>query len=156
MSEDRWALHDLLCRFQRSFDAHDWPGLRACLEERLWCDYSSFRAVAGDWIEADRYVRQRQAALGHLRMQHNFLNLQVTLDGDAAEGRCNYLILRFAADHAPDLERHFHSGGCYRFGFVRGTDGTWRIAAITQTLLASWGDPELHGATRQTDNTRFV
>lgn len=150
--QDRWALHDLVCRFQQSFDTKDWPLMRACLADRLWCDYSSFRAVPADWIEADRYVRQRETALSHLAMQHSFLNLRVNAAPDGAEGRCNYVIHRFHPEHSTERPLFFHSYGHYRFGFARG----WRIASITQVLLKNWGDPELHGATRSVDNVKNV
>jgi len=152
---DRFAIHDLVCRFQQAFDDRDWPAMRACLAERVFVDYSSFRAVPGGEITGDRYVAQREAALSALDMQHNFLNLRVSVDGDRAHGRCNYAIHRFHPDFPARAGGFFHSYGHYVFGFVRGADG-WRIDRIEQHLLRNHGDPEIHGATRSAGNTRHA
>jgi len=150
---DAKAINDLLCRFQQSFDEKDWDMMRDCLADRLYTDYSSFRDVLAAEMDGDRYVAQRKAALGHLAMQHNFLNLRVTVIGAAARARCNYVIHRFLLNGGPD--DYFHSYGTYHFGFER-AGGSWVINHITQTLLKNIGDPEIHGATRTENNTREI
>jgi hypothetical protein len=151
------AINDLLCRFQQSFDDKDWDLMRGCLADRLYTDYSSFRDVPASEIDGDRYVAQRKAALDHLAMQHNFLNLRVIVEGATARARCNYVIHRFLPDGGP--EDYFHSYGTYQFGFERAAEHTndgWVINHITQSFLKNSGDPEIHGATRTDDNTRGV
>jgi 3-phenylpropionate/cinnamic acid dioxygenase small subunit len=143
------AISELLARFFQAFDDKDWPAMRACLCDEVFADYSSFRDRPAATVPADRYVDQRRAALQPLAMQHNFLNLRVEVDPAAghATARCNYVIHRFhpAFDGAGD--DYFHSYGHYRFAFVT-VAGAWKISRITQHLLRSKGNPELHGATR--------
>ena len=149
------ALNDLLCRFFRSFDEKDWKMMRSCLGDRVWTDYSSFRDAPPGEISGDRYVLQREVALSLLDMQHNFLNLRVEITGTSARSWCNYIIHRFHPDFDGQNDAFFHSYGRYEFGFLRAND-EWRISSIQQVLLRNHGDPEIHGATRQTDNTRDV
>jgi hypothetical protein len=151
-ADDRWAIHDLLARFLTAFDEKDYETLRSSLADEIWCDHTSFRNAPAEHMPVDRYVRLRQAALDHLSLQHTCLDLFVWPDGPKILGRCNYIVHRFAAAHAPTAPKFFHSFGVYRFGFAR-ADANWRINGISQQFLASLGDPELHGATRTTGNT---
>ncbi len=133
---------ELICRFQRAFDQHDWAALRDCLDDEVFTDYSSFRGTDPATVQADEYVRLRQQALSDLLMQHNHSNLLVTSHShDRATVSCNYQIYRF--ERAGD--RRFHSFGTYDFGLVQRSDG-WRISAITQRLLKNEGSPLIHGA----------
>lgn len=155
-TESKLAIQDVLCRFFQSFDDTDWTAMRSCLCDDVFVDYSSFRDVPPALISGDRYVEQRRAALGHLDMQHNFLNLHTTITGtDTAKARCNYLIHRFHPVHDGSAPRYFHSCGHYDFGLRKTSEG-WRLSSIVQVLLRNWGDPEIHGATRSADNTRHV
>ena len=141
------ALHDLLCRFQQAFDTHDWDLLRQCLTARIYTDYSSLRGTPPAVVPRDEYVALRAAALTPLRMQHNFSNLRITADGTAVSGRCNFSIYRFAAASSDHPDEFFHSFGHYVFAFEE-EDGVWKIAGITQVLLANQGDLALHAGVR--------
>jgi len=146
--DDRWQIHDLLCRFQSAFDMQDWAAMRACLCDEIFVDYSSFRAEAPGAQRADDFVQRRRTALSALHMQHNFLNLQLTRqDESRVAGTCNYLIMRFAKDGQGATSGFFHSYGRYVFRFCRQPDA-WRIAHIEQHLLASEGDAALHAGAR--------
>ena len=141
------AIHDLLARFFQSFDEADWPMLRGCLADEVFSDYSSFRNVPATTLTAEHYVDERRTALHRLAMQHNFQNLRVVVDGASAMARCNYAIYRFHPSFDGLDDGYFHSYGHYTFAFVR-AGGAWRISRITQTLLRSQGNREIHGATR--------
>lgn len=142
-TQDHADIESLLCRFMQAFDERDWSALRTFLDARVFCDYSSFRDQPPGEISADEYVAQRRESLSALRMQHNFSNLQASVDGDRASARCNYLILRFLA---PD--RFLHSCGNYRFGLIR-RDGAWKLSSIAQNLLQNVGDPSIHGGVQK-------
>ena len=145
-------LHDLVCRFQSAFDQHDWDGLSRCLGERLFTDYSSFRGTPPSTVARDDYIGLRRAALSALRMQHNFSNLRVEIDGQGdgarARGFCNYAILRFGARVGGGETPFFHSYGRYVFDFERSTDCNWVICGITQILLENVGDATIHEGAR--------
>ena len=118
------------------------------IADEVFSDYSSFRNVPAATISADQYVEQRRTALHQLAMQHNFQNLRVVVGGASATARCNYAIYRFHPWFDGLDDGYFHSYGHYTFAFVNGGGG-WRIARITQTLLRSQGNREIHGATRE-------
>ena len=132
----------LICRFQRAFDQHDWTALRACLDDEVCTDYSSFRGTDPSRVLADEYVELRRQALSDLLMQHNHSNLAISSeDEESASASCNYQIYRFERNG----DGHFHSWGTYDFGLVRRSAG-WKICSITQHLLKNDGDPSVHGA----------
>lgn len=132
---------DLICRFQQAFDRHDWDAMRACLDDDLFVDYSSFRGTEPERTSADEYVRLRQQALSNLLMQHNHSNLAVRLHSDErASATCNYQIYRFERRG----DRQFHSFGTYEFGLIR-RRSEWRICTITQHLIRNEGDQSIHG-----------
>jgi hypothetical protein len=149
------AVSDLLARLFQAFDDKDWPMLRDCLCDDVFADYSSFRGVPPETMAADAYVEQRRTAVHTLDMQHNFSNLRVQPGADAtvATARCNYVIHRFhpSVDGRSGSPRpgdqFFHSYGHYVFGLTHAA-GAWRISRITQQLLRSHGNREIHGATR--------
>jgi hypothetical protein len=144
---DWMQIHNLLCLFQQAFDDRNWKLMRACLADRIFTDYSSFRNTPAETLTAEEYISKRKSALAGLRTQHDFSNLQVEVDGDRAGGRCNYVIHRFHPDFQGEAHRFFHSYGHYLFEFERSLAG-WRITAITQNLLKNHGNPQLHGGTR--------
>lgn len=145
---DRLDVADVLFRFARAFDEGDWHAMRACLADVLQCDYSSFRGTPPGPVAADVYVADRRGALTGLRTVHNLTNLEIAVDDDRAHVRCNYVILRFASALVGSDRDVFHSAGRYDFALAR-TAGAWRITAITQIVVASQGNPELHGAVRR-------
>ena len=133
---------ELICRFQRAFDRHDWDAMRACLDDDVFVDYSSFRGTEPSTIHADQFVELRKLALSELLLQHNHSNLAlISNSDDRATATCNYQIYRFEREG----DRYFHSWGTYDFGIVRRPTG-WKICSITQHLLKSEGDPSIHGA----------
>ena len=54
---------ELVCRFQRAFDQHDWSAMRGCLDDEVFVDYSSFRGTDPARILADEYIELRRQAL---------------------------------------------------------------------------------------------
>jgi 3-phenylpropionate/cinnamic acid dioxygenase small subunit len=155
MSAHTLGIHDLLTHFFQAFDDQDWPLLRGCLSDQVSTDYSSFRETPPATISADQYVELRRAALRGLDTQHNFLNLRVEVDAAAgtAAARCNYIIHRFEPSAHDSSDHAFHSYGHYVFGFAR-ANGAWRISGISQRLLWSQGNREIHGGIRSRDRTR--
>ena len=135
---------ELISRFQRSFDQHDWLALRDCLDDEIFTDYSSFRGTDPSTVQADEYVELRQQALSNLLMQHHHSNLVITSrTDDRTSVSCNYQIYRFERDG----DGHVHSFGSYDFGLVRRPEG-WKICSIAQHLLKNEGDASIHGALR--------
>jgi hypothetical protein len=138
------AIHE----FCRAFDLRDWAALRRCLVASLATDYSSFRGTPPARITADEFVAVRQTSLAGLITQHLSLNHLVTFDGDVARCRFDFVIHRWPEDSSDP--RFFHSYGYYEVVLRRAPEAPhhWAIESITQRVLRSEGDPELHGAHR--------
>ena len=135
---------ELIWRFQRAFDHHDWKGLRECLDDEVFIDYSSFRGTEPAHVLAEVYVQMRRHALSDLMMQHSHSNLVLSPGSHGlVSAKCDYQIKRFEREGG----RHFHSWGTYNFEWVRRHTG-WKICSIIQHLLRTEGDPAIHGAMR--------
>ena len=143
---DRAEITDAVLRFALSLDLHDWGMLRGTLADEVRVDYSAFRGEPPATISAGEFVRSREAALAHLRMQHLSTNHLVEIGGDRAVCRSCYLIHRLDPAR-PEGENTLDSAGHYVHRLVRMEAG-WKISAITQTLLWSRGSPDVHGALR--------
>jgi hypothetical protein len=139
---DRSCVADLICRFQRAFDTHDWDDLESCLMPRLQVDYSDLRNISPEQESASGYCEQRKDALDHLDLQHNHTNLVVigTVQPGRFQAQCNFQIYRFERSGS----RHFHTYGTYLFGLERDPKNDLRISAIQQRVTRSSGDPEIH------------
>lgn len=148
-TQARDAIHDLLCRFFLAFDQRDWLMMRDTLAEEVFVDYASSGREAPGPMPGAEFVERRKGAKDSLSKQHSFSNLLLSQEGDGVGGRCNYLILRFA-EGVSGGEDFYHSCGSYEFRFSS-TDGTWRIASITQRALRSWGNRDLHGGSRKSE-----
>lgn len=143
----RLAIHDLLCRFFAAFDERDWDAMVEALEPEIFVDYSSSGREQPRRMPAAEFVERRRGAVDDLVKQHGFSNLLLTDEPDGPKGRCHYLILRFARGPV-EGEGFYHSCGSYEFKFA-GAGDRFRIAAIRQMTLRSWGDRELHTGSRQ-------
>jgi hypothetical protein len=145
---DRSGVADLLCRFQRAFDTHDWDELNSCLLPDLHVDYSDLRGSSPELVSATSYCEQRRNALDHLDLQHNHTNLVVVdaVHPGCYEAQCNFQIYRFER-LGP---RHFHTYGTYVFGLERDGEGDLRISSIHQRVTHNSGDPEIHHGVGQT------
>jgi hypothetical protein len=146
--DDRSRVADLIVRFQRAFDAHDWGDLESCLAPWLKVDYGDLRGSPPVEQPASRYVELRRAALDHLDLQHHHTDLVVsdTTDPRQLQARCNFQIYRFERSGP----RHFHTYGTYEFGVERDLTGDVRISSIRQRVTRNSGDPAIHlGVTRK-------
>ena len=122
--------------------------MRRCLQEKIFCDYSSFRNEKPGKILCNDYVAKRKSALADLKTQHNLFNVSIQYSANLAKSTCNYAIYRFHPKFAGAKKHFFHSYGQYSFELKRNRR-QWKISSITQTLLVNEGNPELHGATRK-------
>jgi 3-phenylpropionate/cinnamic acid dioxygenase small subunit len=141
---DRGEVAELLFNFAACFDEKKWDAMRDCLDDAIYCDYSSLRGVAPGLVAREEYVAQRIATLNTLVMQHDLTNLRVRIDGEAASVRCNFVIRRFRS--SSESADFFHSYGRYLFKLVRRDTG-WRISGVTQVVTRNRGNPKIHGGT---------
>src|SRR5689334_21610777 len=89
--EDKQALQELLVAYARACDDRDWRSYRSLFVPEAEIDYtraygrSGRRDEIADWIEA----LMSGPALQHT--QHLLGNIEITLAGDQAAGRADYL-----------------------------------------------------------------
>lgn len=148
---DRAEITDTILRFARAMDAQDWTSLRSCLLPTVDVDYSDLRGEPPARVSADEFVAARARGLGGLKTQHISTNHLVSTDGDRAECVSCFLIHRLDP-HGAEGRNTFDSAGHCAHRLRRTPDG-WRIEGITQTVLWSRGDPEVHGALRRGPST---
>lgn len=139
---DRSCTTDLICRFQRAFDQHDWDDLETCLTPQLWIDYGDLRGSPPEQESASRYCELRRDSLDHLDLQHNHSNLVIfeTDEPGQLRAQCNFQILRFERSGP----RHFHTYGTCEFRLKRDPLGDLRIFSVQQRVTRNSGDPEIH------------
>jgi len=142
----RQTVVDTVSRLCRAFDEHDWAAMRSCLADTLATDYSRFRGTPPERLTAEEFVRLRRVGLQDLRTQHLCLNHLVTIEGERAYCRCDFIIHRWP-ERAED-SRLLHTYGYYRYGLVKVTGEHWLIDSIEQIAIRSEGSLELHGAHR--------
>jgi hypothetical protein len=147
-SVDHIAINDVLCRFFLAFDERDWTAMANYLAPEVFVDYSSSGREQPGAMSGSEFVCRRRGAIDTLAKHHSFSNLLLSKKADSVKGRCNYLILRFDRENAGEGEDFYHSCGAYEFLFSK-AEGAWRITSITQRALRSWGNPQLHGGTRE-------
>lgn len=141
---DYIEIHELLCQFFLAFDERDWRSMEETLSSIVIIDYSSSGREPPTQMTRLEFVERRRNAIDDLEKQHSFSNLRLTTDDQSLRGRCNYIIHRFAKSKPPSGDDFYHSCGSYVFGFTR-MGGLWKIDAITQHSLRSWGNATLHG-----------
>jgi hypothetical protein len=137
-SIEEFAVRQLIGRFANSFDLKDWDGLKSCLAESLYTDYSSLRGTPPEIMTRDRFVELRRSALDALTTHHLLGNLETELSGVAGAARVSAVIFRRSAS-GEVLNTH-----CIYELKVIHTAGTWRISSIIQTVLWSDGNPRIH------------
>ena len=132
--EDKQALQELFVSYARSCDDRDWPRYRSLFIPEAEIDYtgaygrSGLRDEIAGWIEAIMSGH----ALQHT--QHLLTNIEITIEGDLAAGRADYL--------NPDVftrpagRELLVNGGIYDFTAVR-TDEGWRFSALAARILWS-------------------
>ncbi len=132
--EDKQALEALLVSYTRSCDDRDWPRYRSLFILEAEIDYTGAYGRSGrrdkiaDWIEA----LMSGPALQH--SQHLLSNIEITLEGDQAAGRADYLNPDVFA--RPAGRELLVNGGIYDFTAVR-TDEGWRFSMLAARILWS-------------------
>ena len=100
---DRIAIEDLLTRYVVAVDTKDWTAYRSVFTEDAVIDYTSSGGIRGDLETVIAWV---STALTLFPItQHLTTNLQLSIDGDTAKGRCYFFnpLVRPAAGGAPDV-----------------------------------------------------
>lgn len=135
---DILLLQKLFSQFANCFDLKAWDELETCLAPNIHTDYSDLRGTPPEVMSNVRFVELRRTALQALKTHHLLGNQQIDVDGERAHATVSAVIYRRNAAGAV-LNTHC----LYRFEAQK-IGGHWKIAAITQKVLWSDGDPAIH------------
>jgi hypothetical protein len=137
-AQDTFKIEQVISRFATSFDLKDWDGLRDCLADPVFTDYTDLRGTPPANVSADEYVASRRHALEQAVSHHLGGNYETAyVDARHATCRASMVIWRKAG------EEQFTTHCVYLFRLEKiGSD--WKISGITQKVLWNEGNPAIH------------
>jgi 3-phenylpropionate/cinnamic acid dioxygenase small subunit len=84
---DRFEIQDLVFRYAHLIDSRQFQALRSVFTEDAFVDYSVYGGSVGDLDTTIAFLERAVTTEVFPNCQHLNANVQVTLDGDRAEGR---------------------------------------------------------------------
>jgi hypothetical protein len=137
---DRQGITDVMLRFGRGLDLHDWDLYAATLAEPFEVDFFDLTGQAPTTTTPDVWARFAAACLERLVVQHQYSNFTIELDGDVASGVFYHVSRhRLPNKHGDD---HYTQYGWYENSFRRGPDG-WKISRLKHCFQWADGNPTL-------------
>lgn len=128
---DRTAIHDVMLRFGRALDTHDWPLYRSCFQDEIEVDFEDLTGMKARRVTADLWTDFARAALSPLKVHHTYANHLITVTGDEAEGVLYHNSRhRRATDRGSDTNYQF---GWYENRYRRAGDG-WLISRLCHRI----------------------
>lgn len=132
------SIENVLFKFANSFDLKAWQALEDTLMDTIECDYQDLRGISKTHLKSE-FVSLRKQALQHLKTQHLFSNLEITVQEDRATCQLSAVIFRQDNDG-----KQFNSHVMYHFYLVQLQKDEWRIKKIKQSVLWNEGDSSIH------------
>ncbi|WP_010539618.1 nuclear transport factor 2 family protein [Dietzia alimentaria] len=126
---DRWDLQDIMTRYATCIDSRDFDGLDRVFTPDAQLSFAASGGPDSDYPTIRAWLAEVLPIFA--ATQHLMGNLEVTLSGDTATGRCmcfNPMALKPVEEKDQQV---FFYGLWYVLEFVRTDDG-WRIARLTQ------------------------
>jgi 3-phenylpropionate/cinnamic acid dioxygenase small subunit len=133
---DKLEIHELLARYARGVDTHDWELWKSVFTEDAVVDYSQSGVLCGSRDEVAAFLAEGFATIPWAT--HHITNIEVELDGDRAEVRAMF----FNPMQLPGMEKESATGGYYFHEMVR-TPGGWRSAHLVEQPMWFTNKPEL-------------
>jgi hypothetical protein len=137
---DKLAVEDVMLRFGRALDLHDWAMYRETLLDEIEVDFQSLTGQPPVRVTADLWTRFAQVALEPLRTLHQYSNHRVSVRGE----RATSVLYMEARHHLPGAHGspYLTQLGWYENEFVR-SGGHWKIAKLRQHLQWTTGNAAL-------------
>lgn len=136
---------DLLVRFGRALDDHDWDAYRNCLTPTVRVDYGEATGLPAVDADADEWTRFVRACVEPQLTVHYYTNFVVTFpSGDRATCRLNHM-----SCHRMDTRSGastYVQFGTYEAGLVHKEE--WRISSLRHRLRWAEGNPSLVDTSR--------
>jgi hypothetical protein len=141
---DRQRISEVMLRFGRGLDLHDWEMYAATLDDEFDVNFFDLTGQAPARTNPVAWARFAKACLERLTLQHQYSNFAIDIRGDEADGVFYYIARhrmpnRFGAD---DYTQY----GWYENSF-RKTDSGWKITKLKHSFQWSDGNPTLIDAT---------
>jgi 3-phenylpropionate/cinnamic acid dioxygenase small subunit len=122
---DKLEIHELLARYARGVDDHDWDLYRSVFTGDAHIDYTSAGGIAGSRDEVASWL---EAVFNDFPWtQHYITNVEIDLDGDAAATRASF----YNPMHFPGLAEPSACGGYYQHDLVRTAEG-WKSRRLIE------------------------
>ena len=122
---DKIEIGELLARYARGVDTHDWDLWRAVFTPDAVLDYSSAGIPAGS---RDDIATMFEAAFETIPMaMHYISNIEIELDGDRARARAMFYNPRLL----PGMDEQSYCGGYYTHQLVRTSEG-WKSEHLVE------------------------
>lgn len=137
---DRQQISDVMLRFGRGLDLHDWDLYAGTLADPFEVDFFDLTGRAPTTTTPEVWARFASACLERLVVQHQYSNFHITVRGDEADG-VFYMVSRHRLPnrHGDD---HYTQYGWYENSFARFEDG-WKITRLRHTFQWCDGNPTL-------------
>jgi ketosteroid isomerase-like protein len=122
---DKLEIQELLAKYARGVDTHDWDLWRSVFTEDAVIDYSKSGAACGSRDEVAEFLRHAYDTIPWAT--HHITNVEIELDGDRASVRAMFL----NPMQLPGVDGESSTGGYYTHEMVRTPDG-WRSRHLVE------------------------
>ncbi|MFT4229856.1 MAG: nuclear transport factor 2 family protein [Microbacterium sp.] len=137
---DRQLISDVMLRFGRGLDLHDWDMYAATLDDEFDVDFFDLTGQSPTRTDPKTWAAFASACLERLVVHHQYSNFAISIDEDTADGTFYYIARhrwtnRFGAD---DYTQY----GWYENSFRRTPEG-WKISKLKHGFQWCDGNPTL-------------
>jgi hypothetical protein len=138
---DRQLITDVMLRFGRGLDLHDWDLYATTLADPFEVNFFDLTGRQPAVTTPAVWARFASACLERLTVHHQYSNFHIDLHGDDADGVFYYVARHRLAEtrHGDDQYTQY---GWYENSFHRGADG-WKISKLKHGFQWCDGNPTL-------------
>ncbi|WP_020124142.1 nuclear transport factor 2 family protein [Streptomyces canus] len=137
---DRQQIIDVMLRFGRGLDLHDWEMYASTLADPFEADFFDLTGHPAVTTTPALFAKFASACLEQLAVMHQFSNFSIDVRGDEAQG----IIYHISRHRMPNRrgDDHYTQYGWYENSFRRTADG-WKISRLKHTFRWCDGNPTL-------------
>jgi len=129
---DRTEISDVLTRYTRAIDSHEWDRLDSVFTPDARIDYTESGGIAGSYSEVKPWLAEVLPAFFRA-MMHTLGQVEVALRGDEADVTA-YFHNPMRMDDGAGGEKVVEIGGLYRHTMTRTPDG-WRSRELREEVI---------------------
>ena len=137
---DRQQISDVMLRFGRGLDLHDWDLYADTLTDPFEVDFFDLTGRPATMTTPKVWAQFASACLERLTVMHQYSNFHINLHGDEADG----VFYHISRHRLPNRfgDDHYVQFGWYENSFRRTGDG-WKISRLKHTFQWCDGNPTL-------------